>query len=458
MEALKSDKYKWLATIVMTMLVFCIPVDGVFTDKVQLFLAITTFVILLVAFELFDVMIPAVLLPTLYCATGLVPVNVAFSAWTGTTVWMILGSLVLAVILDECGLLTRIALWSIRKCGGSLTGTIYGVFITGIIVNFITFCNAYIIIVTLAYGVAKALDPERTKVSAVICMAGLMGGLSTCVFLYNPAYIALAEAVVQTAHPAFNMNWYVPSVYLLPIVPIDFLIIWVMTKIFRTNEVKGSSLEYFDAKYRELGPMSMKEKKCVVILALLMVFLFTTPLHGINPAWGFMIAPYLMFFPGIAVADKGCIKKTNYAILFFLAACISIGGVGNAVNFTEAFIHALSPLMNGVGLLVLFLIMMAAGIVAKLFLSPYAIIAALSLAFAQVGVSMGCPPLVGVLILFIVTDFVFMPHAASAYLVMYGFGGIAMKDVISFGLIKIVLTLILFAALIYPYWKLTGLI
>ena len=63
---------------------------------VSLAIYIVVIIIMVIAFELFEMLVPSIMLPTLYFLSGLVPLNVAFASWTNTTVWMVLGALILA--------------------------------------------------------------------------------------------------------------------------------------------------------------------------------------------------------------------------------------------------------------------------------------------------------------------------------------------------------------------------
>ncbi len=63
---------------------------------------ITLFMILIIAFELFPLLVSAILLPSLYMVSGIVPASAAFGSWSNTTVWMVLGGLIFSTVLDEC--------------------------------------------------------------------------------------------------------------------------------------------------------------------------------------------------------------------------------------------------------------------------------------------------------------------------------------------------------------------
>lgn len=108
---------KWIITLAIPLLIYCIPTGEIFTKDLQLFLMITIGVILAVAFEFFNLMIPALLLPLLYILAGLSTFNVAFSGFASSTAILVVGALLFANVLEESGLLKRVAYWCILRTG-----------------------------------------------------------------------------------------------------------------------------------------------------------------------------------------------------------------------------------------------------------------------------------------------------------------------------------------------------
>lgn len=116
----KKSVFSWFICMLFPVIIAFLPTSAEFTGSLKLFLVLTIFVILIIALELLPRLVSAILLPSLYMITGLVPAEIAFSSWTSTTVWMVLGGLIFSNVLDETGLLKRIAYYVIRKCGGNL--------------------------------------------------------------------------------------------------------------------------------------------------------------------------------------------------------------------------------------------------------------------------------------------------------------------------------------------------
>ena len=83
-QAMKVDKgalIKWLITIAVPLILFLIPETDVYTYEVKMFLVVTVGGILLVAFEQVHLMAVSMLFPIGYMVAGLVPMDVAYSAW-----------------------------------------------------------------------------------------------------------------------------------------------------------------------------------------------------------------------------------------------------------------------------------------------------------------------------------------------------------------------------------------
>lgn len=196
----------WMISIIIPAVIGTISVSQNFTKELKTFFMITIFIILIIAFELLPKLIASVLLPALYMISGLVPAEVAYASWTSTTVWMVLGGLVLSAVLEECGLLKRIAYYVILKCGGTYKGTVFGCFIIGIILNLITFCNGWLVASVLVYGVCKAMGLKTSNESALICFAGTLGATGCTICLYYPGYFSIMESAIREVIPDFTMT------------------------------------------------------------------------------------------------------------------------------------------------------------------------------------------------------------------------------------------------------------
>lgn len=454
----KKQGIGWFISILVPMMVVLVPTSEKFTQNLKLFLIITLFVILIIALELLPKLIAAILLPVLYMLSGLVPPEIAFASWTNTTVWMVLGGLILSNILDQTGLLKRIAYYVIRRCGGTYAGTVFGCFLIGIILNLITFCNGWLVASSLVYGVCKAMELKPSRESSLICFAGTVGATGCTVCLYYPGYFSMLEVAIREVLPDYRISMFTSFIYNGYFIIWCVLAILILMKVYKTKDLKiNVSKTLFDEKYKQLGKMDIKEKKAVAMIILLLAYLCASMFIGLPAAYGFMAIPILMFFPGIGIGEAKTLEKLNYTMVFFVSSCLGIGIVGANVGFGSFLTGITVPLLAGKSTLFVCVAFMLIGMVANFFMTPYAMLGGLALPFVQIAVSLGIHPIVACMCLLYSCELLFLPYQSAGNLIMYGYGMMPMKDFVKQQALKTAIMLVGFVVVMYPLWNLFGL-
>lgn len=454
----KKKRIGWAVSILIPVIIAFIPVSGDFTESLKRFFMITLFMIMIIAFELFPLLVSAILLPSLYIVSGIVPAATAFGSWSNTTVWMVLGGLIFSTVLDECGLLKRIAYFVIRKCGGTYGGVVYGCFVIGILLNLVTFCYGWVIAGALIFGVCKAMDLKPSRESSLVCFAGTIGCTGSTVFLYYPSYYSMIETSLQEFVPEYSMGMFTTFLYNGCFIIWCLLTLFILMKVYKTKKMDGKlNRKIFDEKYEQLGKMSKKEKKAVAMIVLLFAWLFSSNFTGLPAAYGFMTIPYLMFVPGIEIGDKEIIGRINFSMIFLVAACLGIGVVGASVGFGDFLTNIAVPFLSGKSVLVVCISFMLLGMIANFFMTPLAMLGGLSIPFAQIAVSLGINPVVACMILVYACEMLFLPYESNGNLIMYEYGMMPMKDFIKQEGLKTLIMFVGFIVVMYPLWNLFGL-
>lgn len=454
----KKKRIGWAVSILIPFIIAFIPVSGDFTESLKRFFMITLFMILIIAFELFPLLVSAILLPSLYIVSGIVPAATAFGSWSNTTVWMVLGGLIFSTVLDECGLLKRIAYFVIRKCGGTYGGVVYGCFVIGILLNLVTFCYGWVIAGALIFGVCKAMDLKPSRESSLVCFAGTIGCTGSTVFLYYPSYYSMIETSLQEFVPGYSMGMFTTFLYNGCFIIWCLLTLFILMNVYKTKKMDGKlNRKIFDEKYEQLGKMSKKEKKAVAMIVLLFAWLFSSNFTGLPAAYGFMTIPYLMFVPGIEIGDKEIIGRINFSMIFLVAACLGIGVVGASVGFGDFLTNIAVPFLSGKSVMVVCISFMLFGMIANFFMTPLAMLGGLSIPFAQIAVSLGINPVVACMILVYACEMLFLPYESNGNLIMYEYGMMPMKDFIKQEGLKTLIMFVGFLVVMYPLWNLFGL-
>ncbi len=456
-----AAKIKWAATILISICIYLIPVNEVFTFEMRAFLVATVFSLSLAAFELVPNMLVGLLLPVLYVILGAAPVNTALGIWSGSfMIFMVIGGMIFANILDESGLLQRIVLWAGTKCKGSFAKILYALLIAGLCVMLMTFTNGWMVTLVLCYGVVKALHLENTKEGILIMIVGQIVSTAALNFVYNPVVPALWGNGVKMAVPDFEMAGWATMVYNLPLTIIQFIIVFIFIKLYKPAKTINGGQEYFETEYGKLGKLTVKEKKTVVLVVLLFAYILLQPIHKLDANYGFILIPMLAFLPGMDIATrKKSLDNVNLGFIVFIASCMGIGTVGGAVGIGPAISTYVTPLLAGCPKPVFLFLCIIFGIVMNVLMTPSAMQGMFPGPLAALGTGLGIAyPALPFMAMFFANDMVFFPYENAYLLVMFGFGVMSMKEFMKYNIIKMGITLVLFWVLVLPWWYLLGLI
>ena len=456
-----AAKIKWAATILISICIYLIPVNDIFTFEMRAFLVATVFSLSLAAFELVPNMLVGLLLPVLYVILGAASVNTALGIWSGSfMIFMVIGGMIFANILDESGLLQRIVLWAGTKCKGSFAKILYALLIAGLCVMLMTFTNGWMVTLVLCYGVVKALHLENTKEGILIMIVGQIVSTAALNFVYNPVVPALWGNGVKMAVPDFEMAGWATMVYNLPLTIIQFIVVFIFIKLYKPAKTINGGQEYFETEYGKLGKLTVKEKKTVVLVVLLFAYILLQPIHKLDANYGFILIPMLAFLPGMDIATrKKSLDNVNLGFIVFIASCMGIGTVGGAVGIGPAISTYVTPLLAGCPKPVFLFLCIIFGIVMNVLMTPSAMQGMFPGPLAALGTGLVIAyPALPFMAMFFANDMVFFPYENAYLLVMFGFGVMSMKEFIKYNIIKMGITLVLFWVLVLPWWYLLGLI
>ena len=445
----------WICVIAAPIIVMLIPTQGVFTPQLRTFSAITLTAILLFAFNILPNFVVAVALPVSYMLLNVAEPNIAFAAWFSNIPWMFMGGFLLANVLERIGLLNRVAFWSIIKTGGTYSGILWGLAIAGIILNLIAPGKAYVPMAALSFGICKALNFEKSRERAGIMMGGFFASWFPTFFLYNPTF-AIMPSLGKEVAPV-QITWLQYFINNIPFVLWLAVCIFMVIKLCKPKK-QIDIKDYAIQEYSKLGKVSLEEKKSIIVVSLLFIFMFTSDLHGIDVGWGFALIPLLFFIPGINVGKPVDISKINFTMAIFTTACLSIGHVANSLGIGQIIANAVLPLLQGKSVFFVIGAVWLVCVVAKIFLTPLATYATLTVPLTQIALSLGISPLVIYYTMNLSTTEILFPYQWALVLIFMGYNLTSGKDFIRIWGTKMVLSFVFVLAIAVPYWMLIGLI
>lgn len=453
-----ATKIKWIITILVPLAILLIPTNDVYTKQMSLFFASTVFALFMMAFEFFDPIVVSIVMPMSWVALGVTNAAGAMSGWTNTIMYMVAGAYFLANALGESGLLRRIALWIIAKTGGQWTGLLIGIFLAGVVVSILTFGLSYIIMATLCVGVIKSLElPIPSKASAMICFACMLGCCSSRCFIYAPSTYAVVIAQGQLIDPTFNITAVQAFTHNIPMFVVSIITLLLVNKLWK-SDVAMQSADYFNGELKAMGKMGSIEKKAAIFMVIFFTLLLTGPLTGVDANLLFAMAPWLLLLPGINVASVDSVRSLNWQNVFFIASCMAIGTVASSMGIGTIIANFATPLMQDAGAFGFFGIIFGITFVLNFFMTPLAIWSLMTVPLCDIALNIGMSIRPVCYALVMCSEAIVLPYEYVPYLIVYSFGMISMGDFLKLNVIRCILYLIGFMALLVPYWMLIGIL
>lgn len=272
--------------------------------------------------------------------------------------------------------------------------------------------------------------------------------------IYNPLFVGLAETGLNLIQEGFTIPWYMQTIVNWPTLLFNLFFIWLITKLYKTKSfnVGHDTKAYFDEQAKAMGNISGAEKKCCIILALLMLYLFLTPFHNLPAAYGFMVLPWLLFLPGIKVGTATAINKISFGLIVFIVSAMSIANVGAHLGLNELVTVSFVPMLSNLSELSILVGTLLSGILANVIMTPGAMLPILCPPFANIATAVGINPLALVMTLILTCDVYIFPHEIACFMILIAFGLINIPEFVKFALIKTLLFIVFFILIQIPYW------
>ncbi|WP_277302124.1 DASS family sodium-coupled anion symporter [Veillonella caviae] len=256
------------------------------------------------------------------------------SGFSSPAMVLVGAAMFISVAMRKTGLDRRIALNVLSAVGTKVSRIYLGVIITGFILAFFVpsatarlACLAPIII-----GIVESLGINKKSQVAALLM---VGATQADTFWNIMIQTAAAQNLVAVGFIQTQMNTTIPWIdWLLAAAPYSMLMVTILYFVTQVlikpefKELKGGDVHIANMR-REIGPMSLNEKKLLVI-SIGLLFLWATggKLHTIDTTTTTIIAIALFFFPGIGIMDwKFAQPNIDWGSIVMFGAGIGLGSV-----------------------------------------------------------------------------------------------------------------------------------
>ncbi len=454
---------KWGLSFALPLLLFVglstFAEDPSLTRPMIVFLCVTLWAVSAWAMGTLNDTAVALVLPILYVLFCGVPQRVVFSSWLGDVPITVIGGFVLGKIMSSTGLGRRIALACIKSMGGTFVGAIVGIAIGAAIVAPLvpSIMGKAAIFTAIAVALCDTLGFEaRSKEASAVLLATCcaVGATKLC-YLTGAADLVMGMALVdkvlgtQTMWLEYALYNFVPGMLYL------VMSVAVILVVLRVRVPKEHLSTAVTQTYETLGPMSDEQRRALYLLLGTIVLLATDRFHGISAGTVLIIITVVAFLPGIGLMDGKKLSAINFAPLFFIMGCMSIGSAGQALKATDWLAGQVLPLMQGMGETMTGVASYVVGAALNFLLTPLAATSAFSTPIAQLGVALQIEPRILYFAFQYGLDNIIFPYEYALYLYFYSSGYISFKIMALVLGIRMILTAFFIGLVAIPWWNLT---
>ena len=455
----RNTLLKWALSFIIPLGVYgIVPIDGkLVTHEMALFLAITAWAVCVWAMDIINEIAVGILLPVLYIIFCGVKQPAVYSPWLSEVPIIVIGGFTLGKILQDTGLGKRIGLTCVRSMGGGFMGALIGITIAVSIVAPLVpaITGKAAIFCAIGISLCDALDfkPKSREATAVILTCCLAVASTKLCYLTGGADLVLGMGLVEkvtsvrTGWMEYAMHNFVPGM-LYTMMSVGLVMLLLPSRVDR--ETLRATLQ---TKYQELGPVTPEQKRAAVLMIATLLLLATDNLHGVGAGLVLIVITFVAFLPGVSLMDGPKFSKINFAPLFFIMGCMTIGSAGGSLKVTSWLAGITLPYLQDMTVSLAGIASYVLGVAVNFLLTPLAATTTMTSPLTELGVQMQLDPRILFYSFQYGLDNYIFPYEYAVLLYFFSSGYMLFKDMAKVLAVRMVLTGFFLFFFAIPFWK-----
>ena len=395
-----------------------------------------------------------------------------FSGISASGTVLVGAAMFLAAAMTNTGLDKRIALTILSKVGSKTNRIVAGMIFVGFVLAFFVPSTTARVgcIIPIVLGIIAAFNlPLQSRFSALLMVATIHAASIWNIGIKTAAaqnMVALGFIEKEFGASITWLHWFITAAPYAAIMSVILYFVCMKMLPAEISEVKGGD-ETVKKAMLEMGFMSPKEKK-LLIISLLLIFFWVTEkiLHPVSTTASTVIAITLMFMPGINIMTwKEAQAKVSWGTLVLFGIGISMG---SALLNTKAAMWIANKLVTEMGLVNMGVFAVFA------ILAAFLIIVHLGFASATAVASSMIPIMIAVLknlniqglnmvditmlLQFVVSFGFILPVNSPQGILAYATETFSVKDCIKVGLPITIIGYLLLLVFAKTYWTVLGIL
>ena len=458
-----KKKIEWIALLIVLAALAVIPCGPTYTLQVKEFCIISIAGIAMMALELVPAYVAAIFLPMGFWFLKVAEPEIVFGAWTQEIPWVVLGSLLVAVIMNKTGLSKRLAYGLMILGRGNFYAVLAMMVVAGCITTF--FVPAAVargaLFGAIALSLTDAMGWENNKKHTILLFTAVQlaaTATSYMVMTGTNSDFVVAGALESAGYPISWGQW---AYYNLIPGFIEIIIVFLIITFVYRNHDAGNTKEmdshamhaYIKEQYKTLGKPNKQEIKAIILFVVILIMLLTSNYHSMSP----MLMALIAFLPGVNLLTGKDGKNINYTTLFLVTSCVAIGDVAKELGLGTLFVDKLMPMLPH-STIALTAVVFALCFFGNMLMTPVALASACTLPIINIALALDQNPFGLVMLWWTACGATVFPYEATADLLIFGYGKMSMKEWIKIGLIRSATLFVTRFVLYIPWFKIIGIL
>ena len=402
--------------------------------------------------------------------TGVTSLSDGLSGFSNSTIWLIVIAFFISRGFIKTGLGSRIAYLFVEKFGKKTLGLSYALTATDLVLAPAMPSNtarAGGIVFPLVQSLSNTFksrpdDGTANRIGSFLHLTAYQVDMVTSAMFMtsmaaNPLIVQLAAeaAGIEITWVGWIMASIVPGIISLIVVP---MVIYRLS----TPEVKETpdASEMAKGKLAEMGPMTLPEKKMIVVFILILVLWIAGSSIDLDATATGFIGLGVLLLSGVLTWDDVKSEKGAWDTLVWFSALVMMAGQLNTLGMIPWFGDLMGGLVGGLNWIVTLLVLGLVYYFAHyLFASQTAHVTAMYAAFLTVAVAAGAPPMLAALILGFFSNLngALTHYACGPAPIFFGAGYVSQGKWWSTGFVVSVVNIVIWMLIGGVWWKVLGL-
>lgn len=337
-----------IATLIMGAILI-MPVDLGLTREAVKYLAVLAAMVFMLISGVFDEHV--VILATLAACVvlGVASFSTIFSAYSGTTMWMVLTILPITVVIQKSGLMNRIALCLLNIFPSSYKWQLFSLSLSSMLINPLipstTAKSSLLASLTASVAEKMKLEKQSKPLTGIFLSVFINGPSMGHIFLSGSVQALLVVGMMpeEIASRFSWMGWLVAaSVWAV----IAFLMIYVvLLLLYRPEKPVSLTKSEINQMIREMGKMSGTEKLTAGLMILTLAGWITKSWTGI-PECIFAIVTYAVLHTVGAISKKEFRSDVPWDVWVYVGGIVCVANLFTTLSIDTWLADTMAPLVK----------------------------------------------------------------------------------------------------------------